>query len=681
MKKSKTTNANRRVVQRSKSKKSARKVSIKQDRLKALFIFIENLLRSNPDILERQIISELKKKPLYNFYREKGKDADIFACQDIRRIRQKIFEGDRPVPPNEVIKFPLEQIGMTKEMSTTLQKHCKSMAMESTERLLISASVMEQLYLMQEKSILNFPCASGKTTAAIALAATYASRDNRMWVVTQKVQDVCRIAEELRKLGCNALEWHGYNPSLCHIERERFISQKNGFFCRTCDNQCTAKHKYLSRNAWDYLDCDVLVTTHSHWQATVNTESFHETVGFVIVDEAPSLMEYFSLNNEEINRIHSIFNNRELSAIFNTDIQYIRTKCEDGGCYRIPQLNTLRKSKEIIQYIHKKFAHEDMFSEDFELIKTFLNFFSSTEIYAMLEKPEGKFKLSFIRGDVDIRTKVPHMVLDGSALMSDSFWEGFTIYECDALEQTYPNTRLDILNVNPSKSALSKKDKFERLHKMIIASITSNQAILKKKSPIVVFQNKELKNDKELKEHLTILEQELNDLDLNIIDMCRGEHIGSNKAKDAVLCAIAMSLFNNVSYYVLRTALVNHCDIQPERIWKRKFYLPHMKRNGGFCDYDIQKTYCRALVVDLYQTIMRGCVRVDPEAEYNVICTISGPDIIHILHEELPGASFNYDHAKVIDAIMEGKNKKDIQSETGILRTQLDNLFETLGLA
>ena len=672
------TSEKRRAIKRPKSKKSARKVSRQEDRSLKIYKFIEEWLRANPDVPENKILKALKNKPIYNHYREQDADAETRARKDIRRIKQKIF-GEKPEPPNQVLDFPLEQIGMTEEMSSMLRSHCENMAMATTERLRISASVMEQLYFMQEKSILNFPCASGKTTAAIALAATYASSENRMWIVTEKVQDVCRIAEDLRKLGCNALEWHGYNSSLCHIAREVFISHKNGYFCRRCENQCTAKHKYLSKISWDSLDCDVLVTTHSHWQATVDSENFHESVNFVIVDESPALMEFFSLDEDNIRSIRKIFHyNEKLIKQFNIDIGYIRSRCDVGGCYRIPYLNTLQHTREIIKCIHKLLAEGKISTEEFELVKNFINFFSSTEIYGMKEYPDGKYRLSFIRGNVDIRTSVPHMVLDGSALMSDSFWEGFTIYKCNALKQTYPNTTLDILQANPSKTVLRRSDKFGQLHAMIIETIINTPSVIENKSPIVVFQNKELENDKELKENLGRLQSELNSLDLNIIDMYRGEHIGSNKARDAVLCAVAMSLFNNLSYYVLRTALVNNCDIPPEQIWKKKFNTPHMKSNGGFCNYDIQKTYCRTLVVDLYQTIMRGCVRVNPDAKYNVICTLSGPDVINILKEELPGAQFRYEHADVVDAIMAGESKAEIMRKYDIKRTQLNNLFKTL---
>jgi hypothetical protein len=674
------TKLTRKSTRRIKSKKSKRKPSRQEDRSAKIFRFIDNMIRFKPDIMEKSILSALKAKPLYSHYTEKGDKAENYARKDIRRIRNKILEGNYPKPPNEVEKMEYEEMSMSGRLLEMQQIVCAKMNIENSQRLNISASLLERLYLNGQKSILNFPCASGKTTAAIMLVATYASSNNRMWVVTQKIQDVCRIAQELRELGCNALEWHG-RPSDCQVPREVFITKKGKYFCSNCKDECTAKHKYLSKDVWDNLDCDVLVTTHSHWQATVNNEKFSDNLSFVIVDESPTLMEHFSLNDDEVKRIRRIFhNNQILTRIFNTDIAYIRTRCDDGGCYRVPKFNTIRKKWEIIKCVHKLFADEKISSEDFELVKTFINFFSSTEIYAMLEYPNGKYKLSFIRGNVDIRTTVPHIVLDGSALMSDSLWEGFTIYECDDLKQAYPNTTLDVLNANPSKSFLSDRNNFQKLHEKIVQSIMNNTSVINDKSPIVIFQNKELKNDKDLKENIEQLEQELGTLNLNIIEMYRGEHIGSNKAKNAVLCAIAMSLFNNLSYYVLRTALVNHNDIPAKHIWKTVFRSPHMKSNGGFANPDIQQTYCRALVVDLYQTIMRGCVRINPEAEYHVICTVSGPDIIAILQNELMDANFHYEYSDIINALWAGESKIEIMRNYGIKKTKLNNLCKTLKL-
>ena len=85
-----------------------------------------------------------------------------------------------------------------------------------------------------------------------------------------------------------------------------------------------------------------------------------------------------------------------------------------------------------------------------------------------------------------------------------------------------------------------------------------------------------------------------------------------------------------------------------------------MKTSGGFASPEIQQTYCRAIVVDLYQTIMRGCIRNNPAEHYKVICAVSGLDIISVLKEELPGATFHYENEEIVDALLAGEAESKV---------------------
>ena len=56
------------------------------------------------------------------------------------------------------------------------------------------------------------------------------------------------------------------------------------------------------------------------------------------------------------------------------------------------------------------------------------DFFSSPEVYGVRENRGWNETLTFIRGTVDLQTSIPHLILDGSALMSDVRWRGFHIF-------------------------------------------------------------------------------------------------------------------------------------------------------------------------------------------------------------------------------------------------------------
>jgi hypothetical protein len=663
-------------------KMKTRKKNPGRDRSALVYKTIERIVRKHPEVTEKEACDHLKNNSLYNHYvAKKGREmARMFFKQDFRRIKYKLTSARIPKPPNEVVKLKHEP-GITTQLYKARKLFDKKVFDTNNPRMTMSLALMERLYLSGKKSILNFPCASGKTTAAIILAAAYAAPDNRMWVVTQKVQDVKRIAEQLCEIGADALEWHGRVPD-CPVPREEFVSKKAKGLCGSCADKCTAQHKYLSKTPWDNEDCSILVTTHSHWQAAISNEKIGPSVKFVIVDEAPALMEYFVLDDEIESNILSLFkDSAEFACAFKEDLAFIKRMCKDGGCHKIPSLNIIRKSRKINQYIHKLLQGESISVELFGQIKSFINFFNTDEIYGMSELVNGKFKTTFIRGEVDLRTPIPHMVLDGSALMNDVYWEGFKIYECEDLKQKYPNTTIDVVDENPSKTKLRTRECFDVLLAKVQQSIEAHPHVLESKAPVVIFRNKKITNDKELAENVESLHKMIGGMELPLIDMCRGEHIGSNKAQDAVFCAVGMSLFNTISYYVLRTALVTHSEITPERIWKVLFNVPSMKSNGGFADFDIQQTYCRTVVVDLYQTIMRGCVRINPEAHYNVVCVINGPEIFQILSNELEGATFNYEHSDVVKALLEGKSDTAIQRESGIKRERLMNLKIQLNLS
>lgn len=625
-----------------------------RDNSRDAFLFIDNFLRQYPGTTDRSLLAAMKKHPSYVHYAEKGEKAEQYCRQDIRRIKQKLTQAKRPRPFTAVRKLKYAGEPVTEEAEAARERFNTVYDTSGNERITIALSLMEQLYLKQEKAILNFPCASGKTTAAMILAAAHASPENRFWIVTQKIEDVKRIAEFLRQIGCNAKEWHG-RSSECPVPRLEFISKKRGFFCRKCETSCTARLKYLAMDVWDAPDADVLVTTHSHWAAAVIQEKIPESVKYVIVDESPTLMEYFTLNEEKVMDFRGIFfQNSRLRKWFDADIGYIQAMLYNGNCRRIPELNTLSHTEEIQKCLYLLLGRGEISPELFEQMQIFLDFFSSPEVYGIRENRGWNETMAFIRGTVDLQTSIPHLILDGSALMSDVRWRGFHIFNCPELKQTYSNTTIEVINGNPSKAFLSNRDNFDQLAEAVIRMVEPENTLL-------LFRNKELSFDSALEENIATLRSRLqNEVGVELLELNRGEHIGSNKGRTAQVNAVCMSLFSTLSYYVLRTALVHHREIPAREIWRKLFRIPAMKRNGGFVSEEIEETYCRTISLDLYQTIMRGCIRDNPANSYKVVCAVSGLDIISVLKEELPGATFHYENEEIVNALLDGEAESDI---------------------
>jgi len=631
-----------------------RKKPADKDNSRKAFVLIDNFLRENPGVTDRSLLAWLKKQPCYRHYSAFGKNAEKYCRQDIRRIRLKLTKEKRPKPFTKIKKLKYAGEPISTEATAVRERFNTLYDTSGNERITIALTLMEKLYLQKEQAILNFPCASGKTTAAMILAAAYASPENRIWIVTQKIEDVKRLAESLRQIGCNAQEWHG-RSSDCPIERLEFISQKRGCFCRNCETPCTARHKYLARDIWDSSSADVLVTTHSHWAAALIQGKIPESVKYVIVDESPSLMEYFTLKEEKISTFHQMLSsNSRIQKQFDNDMNYIRDMLDDGSCHKIPSLNTIRNAENIRKYLYALMSQGTIPPETFEQMQIFLDFFASPEIYGMQEYAERKRIMTFIRGTVDLQTSIPHLILDGSALMSDIRWEGFHIFSCPELKQVYPNTTIDVINGNPSKVFLAQREKFDQLADAVLRVVEPGITLL-------LFHNKELKNDTELAMNIDYLRSRLQDeVGVELLELNRGEHIGSNKGRKAQVNAICMSLFNTLSYYILRAALVYHREISAVEIWRKHFKIPAMKRNGGFVSEEIEETYCRGIALDLYQTIMRGCIRDNPANHYRVVCALSGLDIISVLKEELPEAVFHYENAEIVNALLDGAKDSEI---------------------
>jgi len=635
--------------------KKAKKVKLVRtdsgvDNSREAFKTIEKILRKFPDVSERMLMAGLKKLSFFAHYERFGKDAEKYCRIDIRRIRRKLTSDARPQPFVKVVK--LKYAGEPNAEAVVRKRDDFNRIYDTSgkERITIALSLMERLLLEKKQAILNFPCASGKTTAAMILTSAYASSENRFWIVTEKIEDVKRIAGTLREIGTNVQEWHG-RPDGCPVTRLEFIQQKRGYFCRQCKSPCTAVAKNTASDVWDAPGADVLVTTHSHWAAAIAQEKIPSTVKYIIVDESPSLMEYFTLTAEKIAVFSRIFD--QLRGKFDNDINFIRDSLKSGNCRRIPSLNSLEYLADVQKCLYKLLSEGIIAVEDFEQMYAFLSFFSAEEIYGMLTQDGGVGKMVFIRGTVDLKTSIPHLILDGSALMSDVKWEGFRIYSCPQLKQEYPNTTVEVINGNPSKNFLADPLNFSLLAEKIIQAAKPDQNLL-------LFSNKTLTHDLDLKKNIEELRKRLLEQKVKLIEMSRGEHIGSNKGRLAQVNAVCMSLFNNIAYYVLRTALVNHQQIRNNEIWRIPFSTPSMKANGGFTSPKIQQTYCRAIVVDLYQTILRGCIRDNAVEQYNAICVVSGLDIISVLQEELPGATFHFENEEVVDALLKGESESSI---------------------
>ena len=291
----------------------------------------------------------------------------------------------------------------------------------------------------------------------------------------------------------------------------------------------------------------------------------------------------------------------------------------------------------------------------------------------MLDETEEKKRVfHYIAGNINVKSDIPTIILDGSARNQITKWEDFIIVSCSQLVKNYPNTTLHLIKANPTKKKLSQSHiakKIEHLAKNILNS----------KDNVIVFQNKKpVASVKRLKDII-------NENGASYVIMQRGEHIGSNKGKSCNKAIIDMSIFTTIADYALKASIVNDREIVENEIFnlRRGVRYPAQSRDG-FCCKDINEQFILSLERNLYQAIMRGCIREDNTNTYDVIALIESYSIISHLLNDLPDMKIIVDEDSILNLYLQGYTISEIQKITkksqSTISSAVQNIRERLGL-
>ena len=235
------------------------------------------------------------------------------------------------------------------------------------------------------------------------------------------------------------------------------------------------------------------------------------------------------------------------------------------------------------------------------------------------------------------------IILDGSAIFSNTPWKGFTIYQIDIHKQIlFDNVILHTFKGNPTITNV--KSKFPQYADMIENDLKGRQPV-----EICIISNKQkedsLEQTKRYKEFIKAFE----DKNIKVKNLYRGTVIGSNLARDSHMIMVLASMFNGISETVLRTALRMDCGIEADKIWdyqlidgknganiKRK--VPKM--NYGFEDSDLNETFMRTYADEIIQYILRGRARNYKGESEDVFFFSTGNLINEEIRTYLPGVQF-----------------------------------------
>ncbi len=611
---------------------------------------------------EQQIIREIKKTCLYGHYRNED-----HLRQDIRNIKKGVSKM-MPEPKNDVIPLDSSNFTMSYEVESKFREFNEKVhkTTDNTEKTL---KVLEWITDRKNNAIMALPCGVGKTTSANILASAKASSDYRIMIVTKKVDDVIGISSTLDILGAKVIPWHGLNEQHCNLGI-KYIDLKHmkDNPCVKCPTRCTASNKRLSHDKYDCPDYDILVTTHAHYRYARISGKL-SNFSLIIIDEAPSEFENYELNEKTRKSLEYLFGDspcyRDIIRKFFSDIDNMLA---NGSCNDVPFTITKRfmsNKSAMFTYLNQKYQDEKIDDSQLDTGIEFLNYFSDNTRICSLKIKNGNtgYKYCFSKGNISIDVPVQHIILDGSAMLSDVEWKGFNIYHDSSISMNYPNTRIHVLRNNPSKQSLMKDEVLLKLQNKI-SQITAG-----KLNPKILFMKNKLPDGK-LKENLDLLKSCMAGIG-DMVEMSRGMHVGSNDGKDCDINIIAMSLFNNVEYYVLKAALASKSEIPSDRIWRqgKTFECPCLKKNGGFDDLEINKAYIRCSAYDLYQAIMRGKIRTDSNSPYEVVFLMSSMEVISFISDDLKGAVILYDDSDIVQLIKAGKSQAEIKTilDNGII--------------
>lgn len=634
-----------------------------------MFGIVAKAVETNPFIKISALEKLIKKEP--ELYRRYSSDTAMRA--DIIKIRLKVCNGNNFHNLMQDVKITPEQryIDMPEKARLFFDKVNFG---TRTEKFDMTLGLICQCHQEKRNVILNLPCSSGKSFMSIIYAAYLADQGKRVWIVSEQISSCKQKAKILTKMNVSAIAYHGRDTTVCTAQTKDFY--KNTKPCKNCSNKCGAELKYLNKspNKFDYPHANVVCCTHSNYISALSNNDLPENLELVIIDESPNVLESISLNEDKLKLLKKIArcqNDYDAGVLldFINDI----TRYKDGGSHKMPSLD-----KDIADNVLKialtRLRSGKLNEESMDAIYSFLTFFQNDKIYGMCTIDDNdQSNFNYITGHVDLKCKTQTIILDGSAKNQITRWENFEIVSCDKLYVSYPNTTLHLIKANPSKTKILEEAIQNKIKKIATKQLQSNDNV-------IIFSNKKpLPPVKQL-------EQIAQKAGANHLIMQRGEHIGSNKGKHCNKAIIAsMSLFTTIADYVLKASIVKDKEI-PEKeifdIYRDKRYPAYDK--NGFRNKDIDEQYILSIERDLYQAIMRGCIREDNTNTYDVVATINSNCVLAHLMHDLPEVKIKLEDDIVTELFLAGYSISEIQQMTqkpqSTVSSAVQRMSELLGI-
>ena len=629
----------KRKTSQGKKKTSSAESKCNYDRSKKIYNIVADAIETNINVKTDAIVKYIQsKKELYEHY------------NSAEELRSDIIRIWLKVKLSKENHFPMEEKNLVPEQ--------KYIDMAENERSIfdsvhfctrksnfdLTLGLICKCHQEKQNAILNLPCSSGKSFMSIVYAAYLAKQGTRVWIVSEQIQSCKNKAQLLKEMGISAIAYHGRDSNLCPVSCKEFYNGKMP--CKKCMMRCGAELKYLNgeKNRFDYPDAKVVCCTHANYLNALSSNQLPDDLDLIIIDESPDTLCEITMTNENINLLYSlVYNHRDYNEKYQFE-QYLHaiTQYCDFGTHRISPINA-SLANNILQFAFVKYHSGALTEEEISFIQSFFLFFKNERIFGMFNQTEhNKNVFHYISGKTKIQCDIPTIILDGSARNQITEWENFIIVSCYQLNKTYPNTTLHLIKANPSKNKLSKTTIAEKLKSL-------SEKLLHPEDKAIIFQNKIPVSS------VNTLKEFADKKGVSYVVMQRGEHIGSNSGKQCNKAIIAMSIFTTIPDYALKASIVNDKEIPGEDIFDsyRERNYPAYGRDG-FRNKDINQQFILAVERDLYQAIMRGCIRENNTDSYDVIALIESYSVIAYLMNDLPGVKILTEDDDILNLFLQG---------------------------
>jgi hypothetical protein len=470
------------------------------------------------------------------------------------------------------------------------------------------------------KSILDVPCGNEKTSAARCYLAAMANDQNRFWLVKRTRRDCREDRNLIQQLAPNLDVGFlaGFDAKDCQAGLTSWMGMYGKTSpCRSCAHSTTCDFGQAVVNEQGILDKPVVVLTHAKFIGLEAQGRIPLNVS-IIIDEQMSRFESYTFHFNRWPKIKRLLS-RDMRLRVVPWLRALYKGLKSGGAAQV-----FRPSDWKMDYLStvKKIFKVGSQHGDVDSAWEFLSFFRNVRsLYWAMR--EGK-NIHFVRSTIELDVPNRILILDGSATFSPVAWRGFTILRVTQHRQRrYPNIQIRALPYNPTKRQLTAH--INQLQSDVGSILSANPS-----AKVFVASNRNMSK-------LVNVQRMVNNLRSRpaTVHMTRGSVTGSNAARGCDCCVIAMSLFTSVADYVLRACVATGAqEISADRIWRNK--RPKM-RQGRFDDEDIDTQYRRQYIDELYQAVMRGVVRLDPEAHYTVLAFVPALWMAMELEQLLPG--------------------------------------------